>query len=93
MTVSPWMNDITESLFEFLIAGKIEGVGGSCPDCCCIQPSHWPPNSFCGNNSVEGIHHILVAGRGLRLEALHSRLAKRKLGNEVILKISIVFIS
>lgn len=78
MAVSPWVNDITESLFEFLIAGKIEGVGRSCPDCRCVQPPHWPPNSLCGNNSVQGIHHILVAGCGLRLEALHSRLAKRK---------------
>lgn len=39
MTVSPWVNDIAQSLFEFLIAGKIQGMGRSRPNRCHVQPS------------------------------------------------------
>ena len=78
MTVCPWMNEITQSLFEFLIAGKVQRMSRSCPNCRSIQAPQRAQDSLCGNDSAKSIHHIPVAGRRVGLETLHSCLEKKE---------------
>jgi hypothetical protein len=67
MAVSPGVDDVTQTLLQFLVAGEVEGVRRTRPHGCGIQPSYWSPDTLGGYDSPKSIHHIPVTGSRLRL--------------------------
>lgn len=67
MAVSPGVDDVTQTLLQFLVAGEVESMRRSCPHGRGIQPSHWSPDTLGGYDSPKRVHHIPVAGGRLRL--------------------------
>lgn len=72
------VDGVAQRELDLLIAGEVKGVCRSRPHRQHVDPSDGPPEALCPHNLPQGVHHVPVAGVGLRLEALHPRLEKEK---------------
>lgn len=83
MTVGSWVDDITESLFQLLVAGKVECMGGPCPHCRDIQASHWPPDALSPHDAPQSVHYVAVTGSWIRLQTLHAGLKDNRVNSNI----------
>lgn len=78
MAIAPGADDIAHCLFQFLIAGKIQGMCRPSSYRRNIQSSHRPPESLRADDFEQGLHHVAVASGGIRLQTLHPGLEEKK---------------
>lgn len=74
MAVGSGVDGIAQCLFKPLVAGKVEGVSWPRPHSSNVQTANGPPEALSPHNAPQRLHHVPIARRRLRLQALHPRL-------------------
>lgn len=78
MTIRSRVDDIAETLFQLLVAGEVECMGGPCPHRCDIQASDRPPDALGPHDAPQSVHYVAVAGGWIGLQALHAGLKENR---------------